>query len=164
MKQYERKGAKFCLNIKSDYVMLFKMLAHHMGSYELAIAYLIGKYSFRLLHLKHKIKKASRTIQPYNENYTRFSFWLREEAIWAQLEKMGEITGLSMSFVIRIMIEWEFYLEGREIVKETLNRAGVEYPEGIDLILFRVLEFWMWKTSNGIIIHRMDICTQINLL
>ncbi len=164
MKQYQRNGAKFCLNLKPEYVSLLKQLARTLGSYDRAILYLIIKYRYRLARFKKKINRSTKIYQPTEKEYKRFSFRLRREVVWGALNRMKEITGFSNSLLIRIMLEWEFYANGIQRVKETVQSCGGEYPEEMDNIGFWVWERRMRRRMRGIILQRIGVYTRIHLI
>ncbi len=149
--------------MKVNYVELFKQLKRQYGSYDKVIIYLITKYRFRLELFKDKVSKAAKIYQPENSDYTRFSFCLEKEAIWGYLDNLKDITGMSISMMIRIMLEWEFFSNGIQMVKNTVQLSGGKYPELIDRIWFRFWEWIMLQMFQGIVIQGIEVTKYISL-
>ncbi len=162
MKPYERINPKFCIYIKKDYVELFKILKRSKGSYDNAILYLITKYRYRFNALNTTVYKSSKIYQPHQEDYVRYGFRLEKEAIWGELNQLKEITGMSISLLIRIMLEWEFLVNGIHQVMQTIQLAGGRYPLVMRQMWFWMWEGWMRRLMGGIIISGIEFSLLIH--
>ncbi len=159
MRPYQRIKAKYCLYIKKDYVVFFKQLKRQFGSYENVIHYLIQKYGFRLRLFSKTVYKSASIYQPKNEEYVYFSFRMKKESAWGELNQMKEITGMSMSLIIRIMLEWEFLANGIQVVKNTVQTVGGVYPAEMNQVWFWIWEGIMlrWMAMWGIVIDKIEL-------
>ncbi len=116
---------KYTLNIPKRYRGYLKGLIKLKGSMDAVLVYLFQKYHYRIIHLK-KLKRGSKALyQPKYEEYVFFSFYMEKDSLWACLEGYRHITKVSMSFLIRLMLEWEMYDESYDKVKVSLEKVRI---------------------------------------
>ncbi|MFN3604164.1 MAG: hypothetical protein ACK4UJ_05610 [Leptonema sp. (in: bacteria)] len=98
---------QFCIYIQPHLYRFLKIQSR--GNLSLFKEYLIQKYKASLLSQKQvaKLKNASCQYQPKTKNYKRIILRNIEPELWKRLKEIKSFTGYSISFTIRVMLEWE---------------------------------------------------------
>ncbi len=101
---------RVCIHLKPLHFAYFKHLAitRFQGNLSKTILYLLSKYLKSLYRIKRIDQKRTLTIdyQPKTKEYKRF--WISiQPTYWGQLYNLRFSLGYSMSFLLRIMIDWE---------------------------------------------------------
>lgn len=97
---------RVCINIKREYGVLLDFLSQ--GDINRFLEYLLKKHKkeiFRIMRIINK-KTATVTYQPSTRNYARKVIPV-SPYLWKTFKEMRELTGFSISALIRIFLEWE---------------------------------------------------------
>ncbi len=112
------KSHKVCIYIKPHHFLFFKYLARHKfhNDFSKTLLYLLSKYQKLLYKIKisHIKKTMTITYQPTTKDYDKYNVYINP-ALWAKFQELRFYTGYSMSYLIRVMIEWEMQEEGEEV-------------------------------------------------
>ncbi|MFN3604016.1 MAG: hypothetical protein ACK4UJ_04830 [Leptonema sp. (in: bacteria)] len=124
------KNHRYCIYIQPD---LFSFLERRSkGNYQAYLEYLIQKYK-QMLILQKKIeslKKSTCSYQPKTKNYKSVILKNITPELWRRLKTLKATTGYSISFIIRIFIEWE--MQNENISVEPLIPQLPEYRQQIN--------------------------------
>ncbi len=101
-----KKKHFYCINIKSELYQDF--LEMSLGDSNLFLEYLHQKYRKRIIHLKvaHIKKTATAQYQP-KEKYKKIKLKKINPTTWQKYWELRLITGYSISYIIRVFLEWE---------------------------------------------------------
>ncbi len=161
LKKYHNTG----LNILPEYLILLYSLSR--GNIRKYLKYLYYKYHKQILNAKiAPLKKtATANYQPRNKNYIQIRLNCMEPYIWDKYWDLRRITGYSISFIIRVFLEWELELQGqRDYIyqRQPLLRIDPEvdiYDFG-DTLRFDFNNYYLRKkgnaTSNSIYVVFVD--------
>ncbi len=127
----------------SEYSMGISMLPEYFEylkiiskkNFNQCLKYLYFKYHKRLLSIKHAPQKktATTTYQPKNKRYKNLKLNHINPYIWEKYWDLRRITGYSISYILRIFLEWEMEFN-EKIQHKTKEEIEKEYqPLGINL-------------------------------
>ncbi len=125
MKEYSKTISKYSISLKKDYKEFFINLVNIYGSFENLLKFLLDKYEPRIIALANLKKRSRNLYQPRGETYTTISFYLHKESIWDSFKSLSYTTKLSISLIIRLMIEWEINEERYNEVIETMKKIKI---------------------------------------
>ncbi len=129
METEKPRKRKYSLNLPARHIAYLMNLVQSMGSVERVLFYLKDKYELRAESLSKYKTGDIDTYQPRGDGYITISFTMDENGVWGALKGFKSSTGLSISFMVRLMLEWEMN-EGRyDEVIETLREVGIELKE-----------------------------------
>lgn len=104
------RPSRVCINLEPRHYVFLKQLAqlHYRGDLSKTIFYLISKYLRYLYKIKiqHLKKTMTITYQPKTKEYKKY-YMIIDPLLWGQLYQLRNYLGYSMSFLLRIIIEWE---------------------------------------------------------
>ncbi len=129
MKTHQIKKRKYSLNLAVKHLEFLMQIVKYLGSVEKALDYLSNKYQKRIEVLANYKEGDIERYQPRGEEYINFSFLMEENKVWGILKGLKSATGLSISLLIRLMIEWEMNEEKYDEVIKTLVKIGIELRE-----------------------------------
>lgn len=99
-----------CIHLKPKHYHYLKELSigKFQGNISKTILYLLSKYLRYLFLIKnsHLKKTLSATYQPKTKEYKKYTI-LINPTYWAKLNHLRTYLGYSMSFIIRITLDWE---------------------------------------------------------
>lgn len=105
---------RICINLKSEHYLFLKQLSNTKfdGNLSETILYLISKYLKSLYKIKQTANKKTLTItyQPKTKEYIKYNITVNIN-YWAKVNSLKFYLGYSMSFILRIMIDWEMMEE-----------------------------------------------------
>lgn len=106
------KKQKVCIHLKPEHYNYLKQLSIRRNNEDISktILYLLSKYLKYLFKIKQpQIKlKTTATYQPKTKEYKNFTI-LINPTYWAKLNHLRGYLGFSMSFIIRITLDWEMF-------------------------------------------------------
>lgn len=112
---FHREKYKVGVFLEKRHSDFFKFLAESKfrNNKTKTILYLIRKYSFYLYKISVMENKQTFTVeyQPKKKIYKKFGIWI-DPLVWGKMNDLRKKLGFSMSFLLRIMIEWEMEEEG----------------------------------------------------
>lgn len=122
-----KKTHRVCINLEPRHFKYLKQLSQKInhGNISLTILYLLSKNIKYLSKINKTYQKRTFTItyQPISKKYKKF--WITiNPTIWGQLNNLRFYLGFSMSFILRILIDWEMQQDS-----ETLNTIPVPKPD-----------------------------------
>ncbi len=101
---------KVCIHLKPQHYVYLKYLSRRKfhGNISKTILYLLSKYLKYLYKIKQpQIKrKTTATYQPKTKEYKKYIIFINP-TYWAKLNHLRNYLGYSMSFIIRITLDWE---------------------------------------------------------
>lgn len=106
---------RVCIHLKPEHYHYLKKLSRNFDKkISKTIIYLVSKYLKYLYKIKisNKKKTLTTTYQPKTKEYKKFWIYI-EPTKWGKLRHLKFYLGYSMSFIIRIMIEWEMAEEAK---------------------------------------------------
>ncbi len=154
------KKHKYCVYIQPHLYLFLKNQSKE--NFNVFIEYLIEKFKSNLIAHKNlnSLKKSTEQYQPRTKNYKRVILQNLDPAIWKRLKKLKSMTGYSISFIIRIFIEWEMESKGTDIIpilpilKEISQNFS--YPKNfIAINNYIFYQFWD-KHHNEVILIDFD--------
>lgn len=134
-----RETYKTGVNIQRNHYRFLRLLSRRKfgNDITLCITHLLEKYYFYLLATGNaKIKKTfTASYQPRSKAYIRYKISV-DPLLWQRLFDLRKQTGYSISFLLRILIEWEMtelgFLENPLILKPVLPEHNFPlFPENI---------------------------------
>lgn len=98
---------RYCIYIQPRLYLFFKLKAK--DKFSQFLEYLLKKYEFTVLDTKNhnSLKKASCKFQPKTKDYKRVVIHKIMSHVWKKLKVLKSITGYSLSYLIRLFLEWE---------------------------------------------------------
>lgn len=114
---------RYCINLEPEYYFFLIELSENKfdGDMEQTFLYLISKYMKYLYKIKIGGSKIATQYQPTTKKYEKF--WIEMNPThMAKLKNLRFYLGYSVSFIIRILIEWE---------KQELHQVEVLIPKPI---------------------------------
>lgn len=143
---FQRERYKVGVFLEKRHFDFFKSLADSKfrENKTKTLLYLIRKYSFYLYKISVMENKQTFTVeyQPKKKIYKKCGIRL-DPLVWGEMNDLRKKLGFSMSFILRIMIEWEMEEEGLlserpYIPKPRLNFRTIQKQE----MLFQNTEEW----------------------
>lgn len=119
--EYELKPTHYyCVNLKVElYKDLVIMSSGNLNSF---FEYLYEKFKSRIMILKiAPIKRTATTQYQPKEEYKKIKLKKIDPTLWKKYWELRLLTGYSISYIVRVFIEWELLDRGKEI--ETLLPA-----------------------------------------
>ncbi|MFN3604549.1 MAG: DUF1564 family protein [Leptonema sp. (in: bacteria)] len=106
---------RYCVSIQPHLYQFFKENASRNPNPFLE--FLIQKYEKQILYSKaqHQLKRASCQYQPKTKDYKRIVIRGVSPEIWRRLKNLKSLTGYSISYLFRVMLEWELENRGKPI-------------------------------------------------
>ncbi|MFN3604603.1 MAG: DUF1564 family protein [Leptonema sp. (in: bacteria)] len=152
--QYEfNETYKFCIYIQPRNFAFLKNKSR--GNISLYLEYLIQKYKRSLLHSKKEnaLKNAVCHYQPKTKEYKRVVIQKISPELWKRLKELKSMSGYSISFIVRIFIEWEMERVGQPItplIKTTEEHIQqINYPNFfIPINNYRHHQWWNRRTNE----------------
>ncbi|MFN3604011.1 MAG: hypothetical protein ACK4UJ_04805 [Leptonema sp. (in: bacteria)] len=111
--RYELKSKyKVCVNILPNFHK--ELLRLSRGKLNHFLEYLYNTYKRKLLQMKIAPIKGTATTeyQPDHEEYKQIVLYGISPNLWRRYKDLREMTGYSVSFILRVFIEWELMREG----------------------------------------------------
>jgi hypothetical protein len=108
-----KKNHKTGLNILPEYYeILWELSRGELGEY---LSYLYYKYHKQIFALKVSPNKKTATAeyQPKTKRYVQICLYKIYPYIWEKYWDLRRLTGYSISFIIRIFLEWELEEQSR---------------------------------------------------
>ncbi len=98
------------------YYSIFLTIRMRFSSYSEMLVYLTSKYIHRFKMLANAKKSSKKKYQIVCNNYKDKTVRVSQD-VHQILKDISDITGYSISYIIRLLIEWEYYGEfSREVV------------------------------------------------
>lgn len=94
------------ITIFEPYFLHLKQLKQRFTSNSEMFFYLIGKYHYRLNQLIKRKKSSKRKYQEVTNNYLNIGIKVAP-AVHQILKDLSDVTGYSISAIVRFLIEWE---------------------------------------------------------
>ncbi len=115
---------RYCVYIQPHLYRFLKTKANERISFFLE--YLVQKYEAILLDEKNfdSLKKATCTFQPKTKDYKRIVLNKIHSHLWKKLKVLKSITGYSISFLIRLFLEWE--IEEQQIQNQNTRTTALQ--------------------------------------
>ncbi|MFN3604528.1 MAG: hypothetical protein ACK4UJ_07440 [Leptonema sp. (in: bacteria)] len=133
-KEFKKKHV-FCINIKSELILSLDRLSR--GDWSSFLVYLYEKYKNRLLYLRNRGGGVGvAEYQPQGEEYKKVKIRGMDPLVWQRYWELRMLSGYSISYIIRVFLEWELLGRGEEIrtilpaVGMDDERLGYRYPDG----------------------------------
>ncbi|MFN3603262.1 MAG: DUF1564 family protein [Leptonema sp. (in: bacteria)] len=106
---------RYCVSIQPHLYQFFKENASRNPNPFLE--FLIQKYEKQILYSKaqRQLKRASCQYQPKTKDYKRIVIRGVSPEIWRRLKSLKSLTGYSVSYLFRVMLEWELENQGKPI-------------------------------------------------
>lgn len=154
------KKHKYCIYIQPHLYQFLKRQGKENINFFLE--YLIEKFKSDLIAHKNlnSLKKSTDKFQPRTKDYKRIILQNIEPNLWKRLKKLKSMTGYSISFIIRILIEWEMQFKDCNIVPILPNLR--EYKNNYEiqnnfLAINNYIYYQFWeKRENEVIIIDYD--------
>lgn len=126
---------KVCINLLSSLHQPFLRLSQKQSN--LFLESLYEKHKQKIL--RHKIapikKTATTQYQPKYSEYKKIVIYSISPNLWKRYKHLKEITGYSISYIIRAFIEWELMEKQEEVTnpliplqQEEIGRREIEMP------------------------------------
>lgn len=127
--QYEKRH-DFCVYIQPRLYEFLKQ--NSINDINCFLETLLQKYKHSLLQIKsmQKLKQASCQYQPKTKNYKRLVLRKLCPELWKRLKALKSLLGYSISYIIRVLLEWE--MQNRGISIEPLHLRNLEPAEEIE--------------------------------
>ncbi|MFN3605261.1 MAG: hypothetical protein ACK4UJ_11190 [Leptonema sp. (in: bacteria)] len=113
--QYQLKKIHyFCVNLKIN--LYQELLSMSYGNINSFLEYLYEKFKNRLLHLKiapHN-RRATAQYQPKGK-YKKIKLNKIDPSLWQKYWDLRNLSGYSISFILRVFLEWELMDRGTSI-------------------------------------------------
>ncbi len=148
------KNNKIGINIFPEYYSILLIFSNkNFSSY---LGYLYKKYHKQIIALKispHK-KTATAEYQPKTKNYKKYVLNQIHPYIWEKYWDLRRITGYSISFIIRIFLEWELeeknriedIKNGEPIIKKIIS---IEIPSSNFDDFYFINSYYYFKCGNS---------------
>ncbi len=114
--QYKLKNThQYCIYIQENLYLFLKR--NSQNNLSNLLEYLIRKYKYNVLNQKSisSLGRGSVQYQPKTKNYKRIILKNINPYLWKELKIIKNTTGYSISYIIRVMIEWEMQSKGHYI-------------------------------------------------
>ncbi len=126
-----KKEHRVCIHLKPKHFTFLKHLANRQfqGNISKTILYLLSKYLKYLYRIKKSDIKRTLTIdyQPKTKEYKRY--WIPiQPTFWGELYHLRGSLGYSMSFLLRIMLDWEMEETQQPDVEIIIPRPNITEP------------------------------------
>lgn len=121
------------VSVLPEYFEYFKKMSR--GKHNKYLKYLYFKYHKRLLSIKHAPNKrtATTTYQPTTKQYKNLKLTNINPYLWDKYWDLRRITGYSISYILRMFLEWEMEFNEQIKNKKMKNIEKIYMPLGINL-------------------------------
>ncbi len=151
--QFVKKN-KIGINIFPEYYSILLIFSNkNISSY---LGYLYKKYHKQIIALKisHYKRTATAEYQPKTKNYKKYVLTQINPYIWEKYWDLRRITGYSISFIIRIFLEWELeeknrnedIKNGEPILKKIIS---IEIPPSNFHDFYFINSYFYFKHGNS---------------
>lgn len=135
-----KKSHFYCINLKFELYQDFLEMSR--GDVSLFLEYLHQKYKKRIIYQKisHIKKTATAEYQP-KEKYKKVKLKKLDPTIWQKYWELRLLTGYSISYIIRVFIEWEKIDRNQTVERPLLHPLEIRdrnlnfsYPNGFRML------------------------------
>lgn len=140
-----KKIHKYCLYIQPQ---LYSFLKKRLQQNPFFLEYLIQNYKPALLENKHKttLESATCKYQPKTKDYQRILLRNISPHLWKTLKELKRLTGYSISYIIRVFLEWEMLKQNQNIhsllpLRQPLNQNDY-HPSTSHINNYKLCEMW----------------------
>lgn len=157
VKRFQTKNInRVCINLEPTHYFYLRELSkkNYNGNISLAVLYLVSKYLKYLYKINKTIVKKTFTItyQPKSKLYKKY--WIPiQPSIWGQFNSLRFYLGFSMSFILRILIDWEMQSENAIINPLPIPKPNLTTKE-LRTISNTSIKSYAQKVT---IVHRMRL-------